>query len=230
MVDDVLVSIATLDVEAAKDARAALGSLTGEQGLASVSLHRVVDFLWYQLPTKWMCELAEKLRIAAALGRLFELVGMPRYAAVCTSATTTEILHAYEQQSHSAGLSAYRRALAASGVQSPDVPGLLVWGASLGNDEAAAYWAVANRLELACAAGEFTPGTRGWRGTVRQLTAEFLTAHPVDLAGGAWLDRIHTERLGHWADSHGPLRAALTRRITNQLITSVDMPDDAAST
>jgi hypothetical protein len=46
--------------------------------------------------------------------------------------------------------------------------------------------------------------------------------------GGAWLDRIHTGRLGHWADSHGPLRAALTRQITNQLITAVDIPDDAA--
>jgi hypothetical protein len=42
--------------------------VTGGEGLAVVTGHGVADFVWYQLPTKWLCDLDEKLFIAAALG------------------------------------------------------------------------------------------------------------------------------------------------------------------
>ncbi|MCK2240971.1 MULTISPECIES: hypothetical protein [unclassified Crossiella] len=226
-IDAALAELAATDPTAAEDARAALESLTWGQGLEVLSLHGVADFLWYRLPVKWMSEAEEKRRVAAALGQVFEQVGLPRYATICAAPLTATILDTYDQQGESAGLAAYQRALAASGVQPPEIPGLLVWGTMLGTEEAAAYWAVTERLELALTAGEFTPGARGWRSTAQRITAEFLTADPVDFAGGAWLDRIQTERLGRWADSRSTVRATLTSKITNRLITPIEVPADA---
>lgn len=85
--DDVIVeaALARLWVESprlAQNAQAAFDSLTWGEGLGSISARSVADFLWYQLPTKWLCELDEQLEIAVALGRLFELVDLPRYQAM----------------------------------------------------------------------------------------------------------------------------------------------------
>src|SRR5262249_36560476 len=41
------------DPEAAGDARAALAWLTGDEGLETISLLRLQEFLWYALPVKW---------------------------------------------------------------------------------------------------------------------------------------------------------------------------------
>ncbi|MCK2245416.1 MULTISPECIES: hypothetical protein [unclassified Crossiella] len=226
-IEAALAELAATNPTMAEDARTAVESLTVGQGLEVLSLHGVADFLWYQLPVKWLSDIEDKRQIAAALGRLFERVGLPRYATICAAPVTATILDTYDQQGESAGLAAYQRALAASGVQPPEVPGLLTWGTMLGTEEASAYWAMTERLELALAAGEYTPGTRGWRSTAQRITAEFLTSGPVELAGGAWLDRIHTERLGSWADSRSAVRTALTGTITNQLLTPVEVPADA---
>jgi hypothetical protein len=68
------------DERVAGDAEAALGSLTWDDGLQT--------FLWYELPRKWLTDLEGKLDIAASLGRLLELVGLPRYAAICRGPET----------------------------------------------------------------------------------------------------------------------------------------------
>jgi hypothetical protein len=67
----------------AGDAEAALGSLTSDEGPQAITQHGLQTFLWYQRRAKWLTDLEGKLHIVASLGRLLELVGLPRYAAIC---------------------------------------------------------------------------------------------------------------------------------------------------
>ncbi len=81
---------------AAEDARAALEWIAGEQGRAFITQERIQGFCWYELPVKWFVDLDEKLRVVAALAEALDLLQLPRYAAICRSGTTREILNAYE--------------------------------------------------------------------------------------------------------------------------------------
>ena len=83
------------DPEAAGDARAALAWLTGDEGLETISLLRLQEFLWYALPVKWPMSTPGRVGVAKALGRLFLLAGLDRYAGVCSSAGTEKIITAY---------------------------------------------------------------------------------------------------------------------------------------
>jgi hypothetical protein len=135
----------------AGDAEAALGSLTWDQGLQVITQHGLQTFLWYELPRKWLTDLEGKLHIAASLGRLLELVGLPRYATICRSPETTAVLQAYQRGSRE-GLRAFRGALERSGVEPPDLPGSPLWfgwGPAMGEREAGAFFSVAAALELA---------------------------------------------------------------------------------
>jgi hypothetical protein len=116
------------DERVASDAEAALGSLTWDQGLQVITQHGLQTFLWYELPRKWLTDLEGKLHIAASLGRLLELVGLPRYAAICRGPETTAVLQAHERGSRE-GFRAFRRAQERSGVQPPDLPRIaaVVW-------------------------------------------------------------------------------------------------------
>jgi hypothetical protein len=90
----VLAKLAGQDAAAADDARSALDWVAGEQGRAFITQERIQNFCWYQLPVKWFVELDEKLRITAALAQALDLLQLPRYAAICRSRTTREILAA----------------------------------------------------------------------------------------------------------------------------------------
>jgi len=59
------------DPEAAGDARAALAWLTGDEGLETISLLRLQEFLWYALPVKWPMSTPGRVGVAKALGRCF---------------------------------------------------------------------------------------------------------------------------------------------------------------
>jgi hypothetical protein len=67
-----------VDPDAARDAEAALEWLTWGAGLAVVTQERLQHFLWYGLPMKWMTDTEHHRRIVAALGRAFDLLGLPR--------------------------------------------------------------------------------------------------------------------------------------------------------
>lgn len=179
-----------MELAAADDARAAFGFLTWAEGLAAVSAHGLADFLWYQLPVKWSGDLDEQLRVAEALGELFTRLDRPRYAGMCAAPATAEIITAFEHGGHAAGLKAYGRALDATGVRPPDIPGVLEWGSMMGTDEATAHWAAADALESAINDGRLRPGGRGRRTTAEQVTLTFLRSRspgrlPGGLAGGA---------------------------------------------
>jgi len=110
----VLAKLEQEDVAAAEDAGAALEWIAGDQGLAFITQQRIQNFCWYELPVKWFIDLEGKLRVAEALARTLDLLKLPRYAAVCRSQTTREILTAYEI-STAQGKAAFRRAAGRAG-------------------------------------------------------------------------------------------------------------------
>lgn len=175
-----------------------------------------------------MCDLDEKQQIAAGLGALFQRLGRSRYADMCGSSATADILAVYEHDGGTAGFKAYRSALAATGLQPPDLPGVIEWGSVMGSDEASAYASASLTLEHAIDNGELRPGRPGWRKTAEQTTRAFLDSLRDDLTGSTWLQWVHTERLQNWAEGRGAGRRSLATAITNQLLHPVAVPDTAA--
>jgi hypothetical protein len=225
LVAEALDKLRAEDAHAAGDAEAALGSLTWGKGLETITLHGLQTFLWYELPRKWITDLDGKRHIAIALGRLLELVGLPRYAAVCRSPETIEILAAYERSSRD-GFVAFQHAGQRSGVDPPDLPEL-TWGPVMGMEEASAFASTAAALELAVTSGELRPGGRGWR-TTQQATARRHLALPrPELDGRSWLEAIRAERIGDWARSRGSARRALVEPLAARLADPIPLPSAA---
>lgn len=227
-VDAALTDLAAADPVTANQAEAAFGALTWGQGLPIVSLRSVQEFLWYQLPSKFAVPAQEHHEIAHALGALFDRVGLPGYAGLCRSPVTDSILGAYDTGGRPAGITAYRKALDAGGVEPPDLPGLLAWSGLQGAEEHTAFWSLADHLEVAVTAGAYHPGGRGWKTAAAEVARGYLTVSRLELGGDSYLDRIHTERRGRWADSRGPRRAELTQAVLPLLTEPPPVPDDAA--
>ena len=210
VVDAALTDLAAADPAAATNAEAAIGALTWGQGLRIVSLRSVQEFLWYQLPTKFLVDTGTHYDIADALGALFRRVALPRYAELCTSPITRTVLDAYDTGGRDAGITAYRKALTSGGVEPPDIPGLLSWGGMMGVEEHAAFWNLADHLELAVTASTYTPGGRGWRTAATSVARDYLTINRLELGGNSYPTRSKGERRERWADPRGPGRALLT--------------------
>jgi hypothetical protein len=234
------------DPAAAGDAKAALDWLTGEEGLETVSLLRLQEFLWYALPVKWPMSTPGRVGVAKALGRLFMLAGLDRYAGVCSSAGTEQIITAYAD-GHQEGIAAYSEAIEVSNAAPPDTD-LLAWGSVMGVQERAAYDACAAALELAFACGELNTGRRGWRGKRADLVNRWLTSRHEEplrqdkdarcrserilgtLAGDTWLGRISTERIEAWAHGRPGERSRLSRALVPRLLEPSVPPDDPLPT
>ena len=88
----VVAKLAGQDAAAGEDARAALEWIAGDQGVDLITQQRIQNFCWYDLPVKWLVDLEEKLRVVAALAQALDLLQLPRYAAICRSGTTREVL------------------------------------------------------------------------------------------------------------------------------------------
>jgi hypothetical protein len=194
-----------------------------------------------------------RVGVAKALGRLFLLAGLDRYAAVCSSAGTERIITAYAG-GHEEGIAAYTEAIEASNAAPPDTD-LLAWGSVMGPQERAAYDACAAALELAFAAGELSVGARGWRTKRVDLVNRWLTgrseaalprpARAADDTGqipdaalgpdGAlgtdtWLGRISAERIDAWAHGRPGERSRLARALIPRLLEPPALPDDPLPT
>ncbi|MGP3957379.1 hypothetical protein ACTWPT_15365 [Nonomuraea sp. 3N208] len=185
--------------ELAEDARTAVGWLTGGEPLETVTQLDVCEFLWYTLPLKVG---GDHERLARSLGRLLQLGGMERYAAMCVSPTTVQILRTYAREGEDAGTSAYQQALDATGVLPPDVPELQ-WSMIMGPEELGAHVACAAALELAIVSGETVDRSA--------LTRRWLTEPRAELGGDSWLNRVHGERLNRWVLGRGPARRELAQ-------------------
>jgi hypothetical protein len=239
------------DPEAAGDAKAALAGLTGDEGLEAISLLRLQEFLWYALPAKWPMSTPGRVGVAKALGRLFVLAGLDRYARVCSSPGTERIITAYAA-GHEEGVAAYTEAMEASNAAPPDTD-LLAWGSVMGPQERAAYDACAAALELAFASGELCAGSRGWRTKRAELVNRWLTgsaclggtAPPGPPAHGGlpaphtprpplgtdtWLGHISAERIDAWAHGRPGERSRLARALMPRLLEPPAPPDDPLPT
>ena len=182
-------------------------------------------FLWYQLPAVEGSS-SERSRVAVVLGRLFQALGLSRYAALCTSSVTTAILGAVDGNGQPVGREAYQRALDRCGIVPPDIPEL-TWGTVMGVEEVNAYEATAAMLELALAAGRLRPGGAGWRTRQAELTSAYLTAADPALDGVCRLERIRAERLGIWARSRGEQRRRSLVGLVGRLTSAGVSPSDA---
>ncbi|RCV48327.1 hypothetical protein [Marinitenerispora sediminis] len=219
-----LAQLARLDPAAARSAESALASLTAGQSLEQLTQRAVQDFCWYVLPVRFSAESQDRLFVARSLGRLFSLLDLPRYAAVCTSEATRGVLAAHAL-GHSAGVAAYARRMHASGIEPPDLTEL-TWGTALGSAEIEAYQATSAALELAVAAGDVRPEAPGWRAAREQQARVFLTQ--PDGHGRSRLDRVREERVRAWlaAPSH-PHRQRLWP-LLGQIIAGAEPPPGAA--
>jgi hypothetical protein len=203
LVAEALVRLRAEDERLGGDAEAALNSLTWDEGLEAITQHGLQQFLWYELPRKWMTDLGGKRHLAMALGRLFALVGLPRYATICRSPETDAVLAGYERDDRE-GFAAFRRAEGRSGVRPPDLPEL-TWGPVMGMREAGAFWSTAAALELAIAGGELCPGGRGWRAAQRGIARRHLA-----LPGRSWRAALGLRSC--WMNGSRSGRAAAARR------------------
>ncbi|MDA0563025.1 hypothetical protein LG943_01540 [Streptomonospora sp. S1-112] len=220
-----LAQLARADSRAAQVAETALSTLTDGRNLEALTQHAVQEFCWYVLPVRFSTDSAERLFAARSLGRLFALLGLDRYAAICTSTRTRQILEAY-RISHDSGRQLYRRAMRASCVEPPDLPEL-TWGSTLGSAEIDAFQATSAGLELAVALDDIRPGTPGWRAAQQQQARAFLTQ--PDFQGRSRLDRVREERVRAWLESPSHPHRQRLWPLLGQLITGAETPPDAGT-
>jgi len=223
-----LAKLAEQDAAAAEEARTALEWIAGEPGLAFITQERIQGFCWYELPVKWFVDLDEKLQVVAVLAEALDLLQLPRYAAICRSETTREILNAYEVSAAHAK-AAFRRAAAASGVTPPDLPEF-EWGAVMGLEEASARSSTADFLEVALASGDLVPGRPGWKARQKELVRVHLNVPQPGLLGQTLAQVILTERAETWVNARrSETRRRILASIANRLLQPAELPAAAAA-
>jgi hypothetical protein len=214
-------SLARDNAGMAGDAAATLSWITCGESPASISQERIQNFCWQDLPVHWDSGFHRGLQVTEALARALNVLRMPRYAAICRSETTRQVLAAY-QAGLGRGRAAFRRAAVASGIVPPDLPDL-EWGVRMGLAEASAWSSTANRLELAVASGALLPGARGWKTHQRRLTHEYLDSQCAD--GQTLGQAIIAERTEIWACSRrSTTRMAILSGLRSRLLEPEGLP------
>lgn len=216
------------DPGAAQAAAAAWGWVAPDGEAGQVIQRLVQDFVWYRLPVKWWTDEDEHLEIVAGLAGLFDELGRDRYAELCRSGTTREVIAAWHRD-EKAGFAAYRKAVDASGIDAPDT-GVLVWGEVMTAEESDARDHVAVALERAIVEGELVPGGRAWRVRQRELTVAALREQVPGHPGGQdWLGVVTTARMMRWVEQRrSPRRRELIGRWEAVLLHPVDPPNEVA--
>ena len=225
----VLKDMVAEDPDRGRTAQSVADWLTAGEGVEMIDLAGVQRFAWYGLPVKWLGSPDEHRWVLAAAAELFDRLDLPRYATVCRSAETEEILDAYAV-SNQAGLKAFRKAHQRSGVDPPDLDDF-VWGDIMGIEEAVAQGAAERALEEAMTQGTLVPGARGWRSVAAEVTAVVLdSAHPT-LPGQTHRTAIVTERLDGWlrdVEGRSPILHTLRSRQVNRLLHPIPVPENVA--
>jgi hypothetical protein len=219
--------LAEMGQASAELVRAALGSLLPSGAdLADLRQIELQEFLWYQLPLKWLVATAELHRIASALAELFAAAGLDRYAALCLGPQTYRLLEAWQDDDHRPARAMMREAMVASGVDPLDTP-LLAWGTVFGVAEHSARRRVSHALEQAVDAGELVPGERGWKQLAVRITAVSLAMPRLDLRGGSLFQSVCRERAESWATGYPALRRGLLVPVLPLLAGEIFVPVDA---
>ncbi len=195
-VEEALAALGRVEPELAEDARAAWSALTDGNGPEVVTQWRVQLFCWDELTRSWGGDAQGRWRVAQALAALLDALGMPRYAGIARGETTRQVLLAADSTGDR-GRGLARKAAQRSGIDPPGTE-LLTWGAVMEAAEAYALEAVADRLEMAIAAGDLVPGGRGWRDLQAEITVDVLTSPRPELRGRTPYEGVLDERLARW--------------------------------
>lgn len=222
-VDTALEALRSEDARTAQNAEAGLQALTAGEGFEGVTQQDLQYFLWYTLPKKFLAPLDAQLDVADALGRLLEMAGLPRYAAICRSETTRDCIKAWEKGD---GFAAYQRAQKASGVEPPDIEEL-TWGTYFGGQESAALHGAGAALEMAILAGDLEPGAPGWTKTQKEITRAWVTTSNAAFEGNTPLEAVHAERMEDWLRGRSDARRSLLEAVAPRLMDPVAVPKDA---
>ena len=225
----VLRDMATSDSDRGRTAQSVADWLTAGEGVEMIDLAGVQRFAWYGLPVKWSGSPDENRGVLTAAAELFDGLNLPRYAEVCRSPETEEILNAYAD-SDQTGLKAFRKASQRSGVDPPDLDDF-VWGGVMRVEEAVAQGTAERALEAAMNEGTLVPGATGWRSMAANVTAGVLNSTHPTLPGQTHRTAIVTERLDSWlkeVEGRSPILHSLRSRHVNRLLHPVPVPEDAA--
>jgi hypothetical protein len=229
--DDVNAALARLrerDEDLGREAEDVYGTLTWGEGPGQIRQAGVQNWLWYQVPTKYITDEEGYMgALAAAAAALFDELGLDAYAALCRSEVTAGV-HAAFDRSDADGFKAMRKAMDGSGIGPPDLDDF-AWGEVMGMDEALARTAVEDTLEAAIAEGDLVVGGRGWRARQQEITAARLDRDHSDRPGQSWRTIIVTERIGEWVRSAETRSEQVGRRragIANQLLHPLSPPDN----
>ncbi|MDT0329168.1 hypothetical protein [Nocardiopsis lambiniae] len=216
-----LAELARRDGRAAEMARQALDTLAPGNDLEGLNQHAVQRFCWFELPARF--SQGDRSTALRALGNLFSLLQLYRYAQICSAPATTHLLSVHEKD-HNAGLAMYERLMWESGVEPPDLPEL-TWGTVVGDAEIQARQETASALELAISLGDVRPGKHGWRHAQERFTRSFLT-RPDD-RGLSHLDRIREERVRAWLSSPAHPHRRHLLPLVGRIIAGADVPRTA---
>ncbi|WP_024286685.1 hypothetical protein [Cellulomonas sp. KRMCY2] len=208
------------------EARAAIEWLLPEDddewdGLLQLTLQ---GFLWYSLPMKWLTDSAHHHEVAWALGDLFAAAGLERYAGLCRSTATHELIGRWETDPEAARAQ-FHTLMADSGVDPPDI-GLLIWGQLQSLTEHAASLHVSAALEAAVDAGSLVPGRRGWRSVATSVTERTLEGPDPHGEHPRLLDAVEAARCKDWL-SDLRRRTAMSDDDAAALMASVAPSSDA---
>ncbi|CAN5656817.1 hypothetical protein BH18ACT17_BH18ACT17_07430 [soil metagenome] len=227
VIETVIERMAGEDVEAARAAEAALEWMTGgENRLELLTQERVQRFLWYELPMKWLTDTDHHRLVVASLTRALDLLDLPRYAAICGSSISGDVLNAYSRSDRE-GKRAFLDAQAASGISPPDLPEF-VWGSVMGPEESRALSSTAELLELAIAGGELVLGAPRWKAQQQTVTRDHLTLRRAELEGRTLMDAVESERRQQWLErSRSPSRRGLIAPLAGRIRSPVTLPSGA---
>lgn len=218
VVDAAVDAVEADDFEAGQYASLAADFLTAGQGPSLITQASLQEFLWYRLPRKTPHE--DWLPTADGAARLLDKLGLTRYAELARSETTRSVLEAWARDDDE-GFERFRAEVEGSGLEPPDTE-LLQWGDLMSPEEAYARDAVADALEAAIVAGEYTPGARGWRAKAVEITRRTLAEQirpilPTDLRTYRRIDLVLGSRIEQWAaatgdEQHRELRRSIAAR------------------
>ncbi len=227
VIETAIERMAREDVKAARAAEAALEWMTGgDNRLELLTQERVQRFLWYELPMKWLTDTDHHRLVVASLARALDLLELPRYAAICRSGTSGNVLNAYERSGRE-GKRPFLGAEAAPGISPPDLPEF-GWGSVMGQEEVRALSSTAEILELAIAGGELVPGAPRWKARQQTVTRDHLTLRRAELEGRTLMDAVESERLQWWLErSRSPARRGLLAPLAGQIRSPAALPAGA---
>lgn len=218
IVDAAVLAVEGDDLEAGQMAALAADFLTGGGGAGTIHQARLQEFLWSALPRKF--PQPKWFPVADGAARLFDKLGLTRYAEVARSDTTRAVLETWGKDEN-VGFERFLLEHERSGVAPPKTE-LIEWGEMMAVDELVAFETVSVALEAALVEGGYHPGTSGWQRTAAEITRRTLTeqarpVRPADLRRFRLVDLALGSRVEPWIraaanERHRALREAAAAR------------------